>query len=86
MVGEKRGAYGVLVGKPEGRRPHGRPSRRWEDNINTDLREVGWETLTGLIWLRIWTGGSLEELSIRFISYPAKPLPTKTLVCIVVSN
>jgi hypothetical protein len=40
--GERRGAYRVLVGKPEGRRPLGRPRRRWEDNIKTDLGEVGW--------------------------------------------
>jgi hypothetical protein len=40
-IGERRGAYRVLVGKPEGRRPLGRPRRRWEDNIKTDLREVG---------------------------------------------
>jgi hypothetical protein len=39
---EKRGAYRILVGKPEGRRPLGRPRRRWEDNIKTDLQEVGW--------------------------------------------
>jgi len=38
---EGRGVYGVLVGKPEGRRPMGRPRRRWEDNIGMDLREVG---------------------------------------------
>ena len=38
-----RGAYRVLVGKPEGRRPFGRPRRRWEDNIKMDLTEVGWE-------------------------------------------
>jgi predicted metal-dependent hydrolase len=37
-----RGAYRALVGKPEGRRPLGRPRRRWEDNIKMDLREVGW--------------------------------------------
>jgi hypothetical protein len=36
-----RGAYGVLLGKPEGKRPVGRPRRRWEDNIKTDLKEVG---------------------------------------------
>ena len=36
-----RGVYRVLVGKPEGRRPLGRPRRRWEDNIRIDLREVG---------------------------------------------
>ena len=36
-----RNAYRVLVGKPEGKRPLGRPRRRWEDNIKMDLREVG---------------------------------------------
>jgi hypothetical protein len=40
-VGERRGAYRALVGKPEGRRPLGRPRRRWEDDIKMDLREVG---------------------------------------------
>jgi hypothetical protein len=40
-VGEERGAYRILVGRPEGRRPLGRPRRRWEDNIKTDLQEVG---------------------------------------------
>jgi hypothetical protein len=41
-MGEGRGAYQILVGRPEGRRQFGRPRRRWEDNIKTDLREVGW--------------------------------------------
>jgi hypothetical protein len=41
-MGERRGAYRALMGKPEGRRPLGRPRRRWEDNIKMDLREVGW--------------------------------------------
>jgi hypothetical protein len=40
-MGERKGAYRALVGKPEGRRPLGRPRRRWEDNIKMDLREVG---------------------------------------------
>jgi hypothetical protein len=40
--GERRGAYRALVGKPEGRRPLGRPRRRWENNIEMDLREIGW--------------------------------------------
>jgi len=40
-MGEKRGVYRVLVGKPEGRRPLGRPRHRWEDNIRMDLRGVG---------------------------------------------
>ena len=38
---ERRGVYRVLVGKPEGKRPLGRPRRRWEDNIKMDLQEVG---------------------------------------------
>jgi len=39
-MGEERGVYSVLVGKPEGRRPLGRPRRRWVDNNRTDLQEV----------------------------------------------
>jgi hypothetical protein len=41
-MGEKRGAYRILIGIPEGRRPLGRPRRRWEDNIKMVLQEVGW--------------------------------------------
>ena len=40
-MGEGRGVHRVLVGKPEGKRPLGRPRRRWEDNIKMDLQEVG---------------------------------------------
>jgi hypothetical protein len=40
-MGEVRGAYNILVGRPEGKRPLGRPRRRWEDNINMDVREMG---------------------------------------------
>jgi hypothetical protein len=40
-MGEGRGVYMVLVGKPEGKRPLGRPRRRWEDNVRMDLQEVG---------------------------------------------
>jgi hypothetical protein len=40
-MGEVRGAYNILVGRPEGRRPPGRPRRRWVDNIKMDLREIG---------------------------------------------
>ena len=43
-VGESGGAYRVLVGKPEIKRPLGRPRRRWDDNIKMDLQEVGWGT------------------------------------------
>jgi hypothetical protein len=47
---KRRGEYRVLVGKPEGRRPLGRPRQRWEDNIKTDLREVGWG---GMDWINL---------------------------------
>jgi hypothetical protein len=40
-MGEVRGAYNILVGRPEGRRPQGRPRRRWEDNTKMDLGEIG---------------------------------------------
>jgi hypothetical protein len=59
LDGEGRGAYRILVGRPEGRRPLGRPRRRWEDNIKMYLQEVEWVAWTGLIWLRIGTGGGL---------------------------
>jgi hypothetical protein len=55
-MGEGRGEYRVLVGRPKGRRPLGRPRRKWEDNIKIDLQEVGWGVWTRLIWLRIGTG------------------------------
>jgi hypothetical protein len=42
-MGEKRNPYRILVGKPEGRRPIGRPRRRWVDNFKMDLREIGWD-------------------------------------------
>jgi hypothetical protein len=41
-MGEKRNAYRLFVGKPEGKKPLGRPGRRWVDNIRMDLGEVGW--------------------------------------------
>jgi hypothetical protein len=48
---EERKVYRVLVGKPEGRRPLGRPRSRWEKGIRMDLREIGWGS--GSSWLRI---------------------------------
>jgi hypothetical protein len=57
-MGEVRGAYNILVGRPEGR-PLGRPRPRWEDNIKIDLREIGFGDVVGFIWLRIGTGGRL---------------------------
>jgi hypothetical protein len=49
-MGEGRGAYRVLVGRPEGRRSLGRPRRRWEDNIKMDIQEVEWG---GMDWIDI---------------------------------
>ena len=54
---EGRGVHKVLVGKPDGKRPLGRPRRRWEDNIKMDIQEVGSGLGTGWSWLRIGTGG-----------------------------
>jgi hypothetical protein len=48
LIGEKRNAYRILVRKPGGRRPLGRPRRRWVDNIKMDLREIGWD---GVDWV-----------------------------------
>jgi hypothetical protein len=44
-LGEMRNAYKILVGKSAGKRPLGRPSRRWECNIGMDVKEVGWEVV-----------------------------------------
>jgi len=56
-MGDRRGVFRVLVGKPEGMKPLGRSRHRWEDNIKMDLQEVGCGVWTGLSWLRIGTGG-----------------------------
>jgi hypothetical protein len=56
-MGEDTGVHRVLVGKPMGKRPLGRPRRRWEDNIKMDLQEVGGVVGTGWNWLRIGTSG-----------------------------
>jgi hypothetical protein len=49
-MGETRNAYTILVGKPEGKRPLGRPTRRWVDNIKMVLREIGWD---GMDWIEL---------------------------------
>jgi hypothetical protein len=47
-MGEKRNAYRILVENPEGKRPLGRPRRRWVDNIKMDVRKLGWD---GMVWI-----------------------------------
>jgi len=67
-MGEKRGVYRVLVGKPEGKRPLGRPKRRWEDNIKMDLQQVG---CGGVDWIQLaqdrkrWRGLVNAVMSLR---------------------
>jgi hypothetical protein len=58
-MGVERKVYRVLVGKPEGKRPLGRPRRRWEDGLRMDLREIGLGVWIGFDWLRTGTGGGL---------------------------
>jgi hypothetical protein len=57
-MGEGRGIYGILVGRPKGKRPLGRPRHRWEDNIKMDLREIGIDG-ANWIWLSIGSRGRL---------------------------
>ena len=52
-MGDKRGVYRVLVGKPEGKRPFGRTRSRWEDNIKMDLQEIG---CGGMDWIELAQG------------------------------
>jgi hypothetical protein len=58
-IGEGRGVYRVLIGRPEGKRPLRRPRRRWEDYIKRDHREIGTDGGNGFSWLRIWSSGGL---------------------------
>jgi hypothetical protein len=56
-MGETRNAYSIFVGKPESKRPLGRPRRRWADNVKMDLGEIGWDGVDSMNWLRIGTTG-----------------------------
>jgi hypothetical protein len=58
-IGDERKVYRVLVGKPEGKRPLGKPRRIWEDWIRMDRRETGWGVWSGSSWLRIGTAGGI---------------------------
>ena len=58
-MGERKGEYRVLVGRPEGKRPRGRPRRRQHNIINVSLQEIRWAAWIGLIWLSTWTGGGV---------------------------
>ena len=60
-IGEKRGAYMGLLGKTEGRTPLGRPKLRWEDNIKSGLKEIGWEGVVAVIGHRKGTDRSCKQ-------------------------
>jgi hypothetical protein len=57
LLGEKRNAYRILARKPEGKRPLGRPRRRWVDNTKLDLSEMGWDGM-------VWTGSICHGIGI----------------------
>jgi hypothetical protein len=57
-IGAKRNAYGILVGRPKGKRPLGKYRYRWVNKMEMDLRNAGW-VWTGLIWLRVGTSEGL---------------------------
>jgi hypothetical protein len=70
-MGEKRNVYRVLMGKPEGKRPLGRPRHRWEDGIRTDLRDIGWGSVD---WIQLaqdrdrWRALTNMVMNLRFLA------------------
>jgi hypothetical protein len=70
-MGEERKVFKVLMGKPEGKRPLGRPRRRWEDGIRMDLREIG---LRGVDWIPLaqdrdsWRGVVCAVMNLRVLA------------------
>jgi hypothetical protein len=69
-MGEVRGAYNILVGKPEGRRPLGRPRRRWEDNIKIDLREIGFGDVD---WINLAQDRDRWQVLVNTVMSPRVP-------------
>jgi hypothetical protein len=70
-MGEEMKLYKVLVGKPEGKRPLGRPGRRWEDGIRMDVREIGWGSVE---WIQLaqdrvrWRAVVNAAMNLRFLA------------------
>jgi hypothetical protein len=82
-MGERRNAYRILMGNPEGKRPLGRPRRRWVDNIILDLREIGWD---GMDWIDLvqdrdqWRALVNTEMNLR-VPYNAGKFLSSCTIC-----
>jgi hypothetical protein len=64
---EKRNAYRLLVGQPEGKGPLGRPRCRWVDNIEMDLREIGWDRMDRTGCSRVDAGSSTSTVTLQVV-------------------
>jgi len=73
-MGDRRGVYRVLVGKPEGKRPLGRPRLRWEDNIKLDIREVG---CGGMDWINLAQDRDRWRALVNAVMYLRVPWNTR---------
>jgi hypothetical protein len=73
-MGEERDMYKILMGKPEGKRPLGRPKRRWEDGIRMELREIGWGSVD---WIQLaqdrdrWWAVVKTVMNLRVLRQPS---------------
>jgi hypothetical protein len=67
-MGARRNAYRILVGKPQGKKPLGRPRRRWVSNIKMDLREIGWDSMD---WIGLDSGSGPVEGSCEHGNEPS---------------
>jgi hypothetical protein len=63
-MGEKRNRHRILVGKPERKRPLGRPRRRWVDNIKMDIRDIGWD---GMAWIDLAQDGDQWKALVKTV-------------------
>jgi hypothetical protein len=77
----ERNVYRVLMGKPEGKRPLGRPRRRWEDGIRMDLREIGWGSLD---WMQLAQHRVLAPRSklVRYLYVPPAVTISNSKFCV----
>jgi hypothetical protein len=71
--------YRILVGKPEGKRPLGRPRRRWVDNIKMDLREIGWSGMDWIALTLVTLSFRMSNLKIISFTVPSTAAPKCTL-------